>query len=343
MRGVLIFLSFLLLASIVWADSSSGTIQTSCRLTTSCAANETCWIKLSNTTNAHVGSCSTNYTYSMCCTHTIAANIKTSCSAGEDDVLLLGGDGTISMHTGDFFSPYTNHLCVQPRSDTELSCQVGLKATNQPVYECFLGMSNTTNAHSETCENPPFNYSYSLGCHATERVITNHTVQVTMSAASTSDSVYVPGKGQQEYSQLQSASYTPPVVYIESSSGSKLFGMVGYAGAQQISTEKYAGGYALTMQLGQEPNKVALVFGKGDLSTFLNSVAILQQNSFDASSVDTFGFQTQGEETTVKQGVEYDQILFRGQSTLDPGTYQLRLEHLGTRDRKIILKVSQVS
>lgn len=333
MKKAAIFLFALLVLPINFAYAEP---MTDCRvLDSTCSSNEKCWFSISDRSNAHVGSCG-EYAYSICCTNTISAGVKPACSTREKVVVEIGKE-TFNAHAEEFFSFYNNYVCV--RLEKDLWAPRFVEKNNPPAdSDCVIGISSEKNAHAGDCiTDQYFHGIYILKLPQIAAI--GHSLEVKMNMAGTTDIVYIPGSGGKTHSELFSQDYGPENPYISSISPSNQAYMVMSSGKGALgkAIEKYPDSYGMEVQQEAQSGVARIVFSKGPLAQISERTAKLLKGS----EVESFGYGIL-EGKIVMVGIAYGTIFFRNDRTLGPGHYELNLEHLGTRNKRIIIKVERL-
>jgi len=303
-----------------------------------CGAGDVCWLSMSGKTNAHVGYCD-EYDYNLCCTRTVSAEVKAACAPTEQPVLAIS-QITNNAHAEEYFSFYNNYVCITPTGNTNFEyARVESRSSPPEGAVCIIGLSNRTNAHVGDCMEDP----YQLGLYVRTRITIpgelNNSIQVNLKVLSTNDLVYVPGFGEKNYSATNAQVYAGVPYFAAITQGNQVLGIISDPDASTLnkSIEKGGGYYSMKIDQSRGSNDVRIFFTKGP-----ESLPIERATDFlSGTAIESFGYEL-SEEQLAMVGLSYDKLTFRNSKILRPGEYQLKLEHLGTRDKKIVMKVDIV-
>ena len=332
MKAIILAAMMILALPLAYADEF---VHVECTYRTACDAGETCWYSISGTTNAHVGACN-EYSTKMCCTKTVSAEIKPACSQAEQPLLAIS-QLTNNAHAEEYFTFYNNYVCIGLEEGLLLDVDVADRLNAPDNFECILGMSATTNAHAGDCAADP--YAFGLYARSLAEISAENTVSVRLNVASTSDILYIPGTGELQYSDIGDNQYPGSNPYfVAITQSNQVYGIIAPEGETRAKrTAKAAGQYSVEVEQGRGNNAARVVFTKGPLDPAREQAV----TSIQGESVESYG-QVQTDPQDVQLGLQYDNIQFRNSGTLQKGNYELKLEHIGTRDRAIVLKVDTV-
>jgi hypothetical protein len=115
---------------------------------TDCNAGETCVYRISDTTNAHAGACSSTYLYRVCCSvayGTLTAVVQNGGCSQDGAVSLSSTDNAMLEEYSS--ANYANDVCLSASIGTITCAYSGGSCANV----CLGSLSGSTNAHAGEC------------------------------------------------------------------------------------------------------------------------------------------------------------------------------------------------